>query len=182
MKKVLLFSILILFTICSVLAYETIIIKYPYGELWKKVYYKKIGMEAILQYVPNDQSRQSWKRSIIVHSYKQSTYYVTDFISTDLARMVKTNPTTPYKYLKLTHNDAIAHRCTENYKNIKAQCEFYRVSRAHDGIITLHYINRDKEDFKKNFKEWYEIVKKARFYNSYWRNERTFNKSEYFEL
>ena len=45
MKKVLLFSILLLTTL-SVFAYETIIIKFPEKELWVRGYYKKVGTEA----------------------------------------------------------------------------------------------------------------------------------------
>ena len=69
MRKVLLFSILI-FSALSVFAYETIIIKFPDKELWVKGYYKKIGNEALLQYVPNGQSSNNWTRSIVIHSYK----------------------------------------------------------------------------------------------------------------
>lgn len=182
MKKVLLSSFVLLITTIAVLAYETVIIKYPAGEIWEKAYYKKIGLEAILQYVPKGQTHKNWTRSIIIHSYDESGYPVNVFISNDLLRMTKTNPTSQYKYLKHTDVDSIAGRCTNDYKNIKGQCEFYRVTRAHGGIITLHYINRDKQDFINNYKQWYEIVKKAKFLNTYWRNERTLNKSEYFEL
>ena len=42
MKRVLLSSLILLFTTIAVFAYETIIIKYPDGELWQKAYYKKI--------------------------------------------------------------------------------------------------------------------------------------------
>ncbi len=181
MKKALLFSFLVLI-IPAVFAYETIIIKYPPGELWLKAYYKTVGLESILQYLPKGESNPNWKRSIIVHSYLESSYPVNIFISNETAKMRKKNPTGAYRFLKLTHNDAIATRCTDNYKEIKAQCEFYRVTYAHKGIITLHYINRDKENFMDNYKEWYDIVRKAKFYNSYYRDERTFDKSEYFEL
>lgn len=181
MKRVLLFSIFLLTTL-SVFAYETIIIKYPAGELWVKAYYKKVGNEAILQYVPKGQSHEDWKRSIIVHSYNESAMPVRSFIATDLARMMKTNPTAGYKYLKLTDNDSMAGRCTQDYKGVKAQCEFYRVTRAHGGVISLHYINRDKDDFMKNYNQWFDIIKRAKYYNSYYRDERTFDKSEYFEL
>lgn len=181
MKKVLLISILLIFSL-AVYAYETIIIKYPPGEVWVKGYYKKVGDEAILQYVPKGQSHKDWKRSIIVHSYNNSGYSTRIFIANDIARMMKTNPTAGYKYLKLTDDDSIAGRCTKDYKNVKAQCEFYRVTRAHGGIISLHYINRDKEDFMQNYNQWYEIIKRAKYYNSYYRDERTFDKAEYFEL
>jgi hypothetical protein len=181
MKKVLLFSLIMLSTIC-VYAYETVIIKYPPGELWLKVYYKKIGNEALLQYAPSPQKADNWVRTIVVHSYNESAYQLNNFMAGNLARMTKANPTGKYKYLKYTDVDSIAGRCTDDYGDIKAQCEFFRVTRAHGGIITLHYINRDKEDFMKNFHQWYDIIKQAKYYNSYYRDERTFDKSEYFEL
>lgn len=182
MKKALLCSIVMLFTSLAVFAYETIIIKYPQGELWVKAYYKKVRDEAILQYVPKGQTSENWMRTIIVHSYEYSSIPVNTFIGGDLTRMKKTNPTSGYQYLKLTDTDAIAGRCTDDYKNVKAQCEFYRVTRAHGGIISIHYINRDKDDFYANYDQWYNIIKRAVLYNSYYRDERTFDKSEYFEL
>lgn len=181
MKKVLLFSLLLLTTL-SVMAYETIIIKYPSGELWVKAYYKKKGNEAILQYVPNGQSSNNWRRTIVVHSYNESGYPVNVFMNNNLAMMTKTNPTANYKTLRMTANDAIAGRCTSNYKNIEAQCEFFRVTRAHNAVVSVHYINKNKDDFMRNYDEWYNIIKRAKFLNSYYRNERTLNKSEYFEI
>ena len=182
MKKVLLFSIFFLLTSISVLAYETVIIKYPDGEIWEKVYYKKVGDEAILQYVPKNQTFKNWNRTIIIHSYYESTWPVNVFIANELLRMTRNNPTANYKYVKLSPEDSIAGRCTKDYHGIKSQCEFYRVTRAHNGLISIHYINRDKEDFFKNYNQWYEIIKKAKFLNTYWRNERTLNKPQYFEL
>lgn len=182
MKKVLLLSFMLLIIIPAVFAYETIIIKYPPGELWVKAYYKKIGNEAILQYVPNGQSHENWERTIIVHAYFESAYPINIFIANELMRMKKTNPNGNYRYLKLTDRDSMAVRCTEDYKNVKAQCEFYRVTYAHKGIVSLHYVNRNKENFMDNYREWYNIIRKAKYYNSYYRDERTFDKAEYFEL
>lgn len=182
MKRVLLSSLIFLFSTIAVFAYETIIIKYPSGENWVKAYYKKVGSEAILQYVPKGQTHDNWQRSIIVHSYNESSLPVNIFMGNDLARMKKTNPTAGYKYLKLNPVDAIAGRCTEDYKGIKAQCEFYRVTRMHNGVVSIHYINRDKNDFLSNYTLWYDIIKKAKFYNSYYRDERIMDKSENFEL
>lgn len=187
MKKVLLVSFFLLLTTLSVLAYETIIIKYPAGEKWVKAYYKKVGNEAILQYVPAGQSYEKWERTIIVHSYYQSYYPIRTFFANDLMKMKKNNPLGNYVYLKVTDTDSMATRCTHDYKNqqgqlIKGQCEFYRVTNAHDGIISLHYINRDKTDFSENYNEWYNIIKRAKYYNTYYRDDRTLDKSEYFEL
>ncbi len=182
MKKVLLSSFLILLSTLGVFAYETVIIKYPEGELWNKSYYKKVGNEAILQYLPAGETPQDWKRSIVVHSYYDTAMPINYFINTELLRMKKVNPNGNYRYLKITPVDSMATRCTEDYKDIKGQCEFYRVTNAHNGIISLHYINRDKEDFKENYRQWYDIIKRAKFYNTYYRDERTLDKSEYFEL
>ena len=182
MKKVLLSSLILLLTTIAVFAYETVIIKFPSGELWEKAYYKKVGLESILQYVPKGQTAKNWNRSIIIHAYDESGFPVSNFMASNLAMMMKTNPTASYKYLKVRDTDSIAGRCTKDYKGVKAQCEIFRVSRAHGGIITIHYINKDESDFRANYEQWYEIIKKAKYLNTYWRNERTLNKSEYFEL
>lgn len=181
MKKVLLYS-LILFSTLSVFAYETIIIKFPDKELWVKGYYKKVGNEAILQYLPNGQSSNNWTRSIVVHSYKHSAYPINVFITNNTAKMLKINPTAGYKTLRLTPDDAIIGRCTQNYGKIQGQCEFFRATRGYEGIVTIHYINKNKDDFMANYSQWYNIVKKARLYNSYYRDERILDKAEYFEL
>lgn len=182
MKKALLFSIIFGLLIIPALAYETIIIKFPDKELWLKGYYKKVGNEAILQYVPKGQSSNDWRRSIVIHSYKHSTYPINVFLNNSSARLLRINPTAPYKTLRLTPNDAIIGRCTHSYKNIEAQCEFLRVTRGYEGIVTIHYMNKDKEDFMMNYNQWYNIIKRAKLYNSYYRDERILDKAEYFEL
>jgi len=183
MKKVLLFSIFFLFlSAIAVFAYETVIIKFPPNEVWVKVYYKKVGLESILQYVPRGQTQKNWNRAIIVHAYDEAAYPITVFMANNIALMAKNNPTSPYKYLRLNDVDCIAGRCTKDYKGIHSQCEFFRATKAHGGIISIHYINKDEKDFMKNYNEWYDIIRKAKFLNTYWRNERTLNKSEYFEL
>ena len=94
MKKVLLSSLLIgLFlvsTLC-VFAYETIIIKFPDKEAWVKGYYKKVGNEAILQYVLKGQSSNNWSRTVVIHSYKYSNYPINVFVSNTTGRMIKMN-------------------------------------------------------------------------------------------
>ena len=182
MKKVLLFSIITLFTALTVFAYETVIIKIPQDEVWTKVYYKKIGLESILQYVPKGQTQKNWNRAIIIHAYDQAAYPITVFMANNIALMAKNNPTAPYRYLRLNDHECIAGRCTKNYKGIHSQCEFFRATRTHGGIISIHYINKDEGDFMKNYQLWYDIVRKAKFMNTYWRNDRILNKSEFFEL
>ena len=143
MKKVLLFSALFLLSTLMVFAYETIIIKFPDRENWVKAYYKKVGLEAILQYVPAGQGSNNWTKSVVVHSYNQSTFPISVFLTNSTAKLLKTNPTANYKTLRLTDNDAIVGRCTKNYGKTQAQCEFFRVTRGYEGIVTIHYMNKN---------------------------------------
>lgn len=182
MRRALLFSLIFLLTSICVYAYETVIIKFPPEQNWQRGYYKKVGDEAILMYVPRGQSKDNWMESVVVHSYNHSSYPVNVFITNNAAKMQKVNPTASYKTLKKHANDAIIGRCTEKYGNVEAQCEFFRVSRTHGGIVTIHYMNKNKNDFLSNYTVWYDIIAKAKFYNSYYRDERILDKSEFFEL
>ncbi len=181
MKKVLLFSI-IFFTTLAVCAYETIIFHFPDGELWEPAYYKKVGEEAILQYVPGGQTSNNWKRTIVVHSYNNNDAAINWFAQKEIRKMRKINPNGQYKTIKRNENDALFTRCTEKFNEIEPHCEFLRISKAHGGVITVQYMNRDKKDFANNYTLWFEVIKGARFMNSYFRGERTFDKSMQFEL
>ena len=181
MRKVLLFSLIFLSTL-SCIAYETIIFHFPDGELWESAFYRKRGSEAILQYVPGGQTSENWTRTIVVHSYNDNDYAVSYFAQKEMLKMRRINPTGKYVTIKARENDAIYTRCTDDYKDIKGHCEFLRITHAHGGIVTMQYMNRDKKDFKNNYTLWLQVIRDARLMNSYWRNERTFNKSIYFEL
>ena len=181
MKKVLLFSLLFLSTL-AVYAYETIIFHFPDGELWESAYYRKIGNEAILQYVPGGQTSTDWTRTAVVHSYNENESPAPFFAQTEIRKMMRINPTGKYKIIKSRENDAIYTRCTENYNKLPGHCEFLRITRAHGGIVTIQYINRNKTDFDNNYTLWLQVVRDARLMNSYYRGERTFDKSMYFEL
>ena len=183
MKKALFLTniFFLLSTIC-VFAYETIIIKFPERELWVKAYYKKVGNEAILQYVPQGQSSNNWRQSVVVHSYKYSTYPLNVFVTNNTTKMIKTNPTSAYKTIRYTTDDMILGRCTENYGKVEAQCEFFKAMRSHEGIMTIHYMNKNKNDFMANYSQWYNIIKKSKSYYSYYRDERIMDKAEFFEL
>ena len=48
--------------------------------------------------------------------------------------------------------------------------------------IKINELNKNKDDFMYHYNQWYGIIKNAKLYNSYYRDERTLNKAEYFEL
>ena len=181
MKKVLLFSLIILTTL-GVCAYETIIFHFPDGELWEPAYYKKIRNEAILQYVPGGQTSNNWTRTIVVHSYNENESPATYFSQLEIRKMRRINPKGQYRIIKSKENDVILTRCTEKYNDVQGHCEFLRVTRAHGGIVTIQYMNRNKDNFDNNYTIWLQIIRDARLMNSYYRTERTFDKSMYFEL
>ena len=181
MKKVLLFSLILLSTL-AVCAYETIIFHFPDGELWEPAYYKKIRNEAILQYTPAGQTSNNWRRTVVVHSYNENESPAPYFAQLEMRKMRKINPTGQYKIIKSRENDAIYTRCTEDYNNIEGLCEFLRITRAHGGIVTIQYMNHNKKDFENNYTLWLQVIRDARLMNSYYRTERTFDKSMYFEL
>ena len=181
MKKVLLFSVLF-FMMLTAAAYETVIFHFPDGERWDAAYYKKKGNEAILQYVPFGQTSNNWSRTIVVHSYNENESPAPFFAQTEIRRMRKINPTGKYSVIKSRENDAIYTRCTEKYKELQAHCEFLRITRAHGGIVTMQYMNRNIKDFENNYTLWLQVMRDARLMNSYFRGERTFDKSLYYEL
>ena len=181
MKKVLLFS-LILLTTLGVFAYETIIFHFPDGELWEPAFYKKRGNEAILQYVPGGQTSENWIRTIVVHSYNENESPSNYFAQLEVKKMMRINPNGKYSIIKSRENDTILTRCTEKYKELPAHCEFLRITRAHGGTVTVQYMNRNKKDFENNYTLWLEVIRGAKLMNSYFRTERTFDKSMYFEL
>ena len=181
MKKVLLL-LSISFSIIAVSAYETIIFHFPDGELWESAFYKKRGNEAILQYVPGGQTSNNWVRTIVVHSYNESDAPATYFAQNEMRKMLKINPTAKYKTIKASENDAIFTRCTDKYNELPEHCEFLRITKAHGGIVTVQYMNRNKKDFENNYTLWLEVIRGARLMNSPYRTERTFDKSMYFEL
>ena len=85
MNKVLLYSliILIMLTTSIAYAYETVIIKYPDGELWEPAYYKQTTSESIAQYTLKGENTKKWTKTVIIHAYN-------DYINT--ARMLGNTP------------------------------------------------------------------------------------------
>ncbi len=184
MKKVLLLFISLICLNLPVFSYQTVLVDFPSSQGWHAVYYDKIFDEAILQYAPSGQTADDWTRTMVFHSYKNLSW--TDSAAKLMDRltmqMEAKNSTQLYKYTKYSEADSIATRCVTKNKYIPAQCEIFRVSRSHEGLITMHYINKNVNDFKNNYNQWYEIVKKIRIYYSYYLDDRVLDKSTSFSL
>lgn len=183
MKKILLTIISLLIT-TSVFAYETVLVDFPPNQGWHAVYYDTRGNEAILQYAPVGQSYQNWTKSVVFHSYKDPDllYSASLFMDRTTAQMELQNSSQMYKYLKYTEADSIATRCVQGNRNVPTQCEIYRVSTSYEGLITMHYINKNIQDFRNTFDLWFQIMQDIRIYYSYYRTDRIMNKATSFEL
>ncbi|MDD3435780.1 MAG: hypothetical protein PHC64_01360 [Candidatus Gastranaerophilales bacterium] len=183
MKKALLL-IVSLFCIQAALAYETVIVKFPPNQGWHADFYQHEGVEAILQYVPVGENAQNWNRTVIFHAYKNVnwTSSTARFMDKMTMQMENKNSSGLYKYLKYTENDSIAVRCVTKNAYIPTQCEIYRVSKSFEGLISMHYINKNVQDYKATFDMWYQIMKDVLIYQSYYREDRIMDKATSFEL
>lgn len=183
MKKALLLIINLLFA-QAVFAYQTVLVDFPPNQGWHSVVYQATGGEAILQYVPVGQNEQQWTRTVVFHSYKDLTW--TDSSARLLDQLTQQlelkNSSQQYRYIKYTDADAIATRCVQKNAYIPTQCEILRTSQSFDGLITMHYINKDVNDFKSTYNMWYQIIAGVRIYYSYYMDDAILNKATSFEM
>lgn len=183
MKKVLLL-IISLFICQSVFAYQTVLIDFPQNQGWHPVCYDEQGGEIILQYVPVGETNQDWDKTVVFHSYKNLSW--TNSAARLMDRLTQQmelkNSTQLYKYTKYNYADSIATRCVQKNAYIPAQCEIFRVSKSFEGLISMHYINKDISDFKNTYNLWYQIMKNIRIYYSYYMDDRILDKATSFEL
>lgn len=184
MKKVLLLLISILLIPLAVFAYQTVLVDFPDGEGWYQAYYDTQGLETILQYVPAGQTAQNWTRTLVFHSYRtlNQTTNAAAFMDRTTGQMEAKNSTMLYKYTKYTNTDSIAVRCIQKNNLMPTQCEIYRVSNSFESMITMHYINKNVADYKKNYAQWYDIMQNIRIYYNYYREDRILDKATSFEL
>lgn len=183
MKKVLLLFIS-LFLSNAVFAYQTVLVNFPPNQGWHADYYSAQHNEAILQYVPVAQTAENWTKTLVFHSYKNLSWTnnAAAFMDRIKAQMELQNSSGLYKYTKYTNNDSIAVRCVQKNVNIPTQCEIYRVSKSFDGLISMHYINKNIQDFRNSYDMWYQIIADITIYQSYYRGDRIMDKATSFEL
>lgn len=183
MKKVLLLIINLLLA-QAVYAYQTVLVDFPQNQGWHSVVYQALGGEIILQYVPVGQNGQQWTKTVVFHSYKNLSW--TDSAARLMDKLTQQmelkNPSQQYKYTKYTDADSIAVRCVQKNAYIPTQCEILRTSQSFDGLITMHYINKDVSDFKSTYDMWYGIMQNIRIYYSYYMDDRILDKATSFEM
>ncbi len=182
MKRVLLLLVS-LFISQTVWAYQTVLVDFPKNQGWRSVYYDSQYSEAILQYVPAGQTYTNWTKTVIFHSYKNIwTDSAAQLMNRLTQQMELQNSSQLYKYTKYSDADSISTRCVQKNANIPTQCEIFRISKSYDGLISMHYINKNVIDFRNSYDVWYDIMKNITIYYSYYMDDRIMNKATSFEL
>jgi len=173
-----------LFVSQTVFAYQTVLVDFPPNQGWHSDYYDAQTGEIILQYVPIGESCDNWDKTVIFHSYKNLSWTNSAAALMDrlTQQMELQNSTQFYKYMKYTAADSIATRCIKKNAKIGTQCEIFRTSQSFDGLISMHYINRNVQDFQSSYAMWYEIMKNIRIYYSYYMDDSILNKATSFQM
>lgn len=172
----------------TVFSYETVIIEFPTKEGWRNVYYKQQKSEVIAQFVPYNNTQTNWTESVVFHSYKNADNGGKGEVNSQkilrnaLANISATNPSLKYKYVKNTPTDSMVVWCVDKNAYMPAQCEILRSSQSFEGVITMHYMNKNKAIFDRKQDYWLDIVGNVKIYYSYYRWDRVMNKATTFEL
>ncbi len=164
--------------------YQTALITYPeYNKNWKQIYYGKQNAEVISQWIPSYAYSNDWGESVIFHSYNyakgQSCH---KFMMNLLNGVSSRNTTMKYNILKDKFEDSLAIWCADKNSAMAAQCEIIRVTSGYEGLISIHYINKNKENFLYQKNTWLGIIQNVRIYYSYFRWDRVMQKESSIEL
>ena len=100
-----------------------------------------------------------------------------------LASAASQNQTMRSTIIKDRPEDSVAIWCAEKNKIMPAQCEILRVTSAYEGIVSIHYINKNPKYFLQyQQKDWLNIVRNVRIYYSYFRWDRVTGKETSVQL
>lgn len=177
------FLYLIIFFICAqgiCCAYETVLIDFP-NNGWHKVFYQQKEQEIIGQYVPSGQDKDDYSETVILHSYKwaqQKRLKPLDMLEYHLQQARLRYKDMKMAFLKNDNVDTMAVWCSES----SSQCEIIRAAQGYEGLITMHYVNRDPKQFQEVYSEWFDIMKNIKIYYSYYRWNQLMNKDTTIEL
>ena len=165
------------------MAYQTVAMDFPGN--WYKIRYVNNENDAIVQFVRRGYNEETWQESVVFHTYKWSKnrnmsaqslmYYL-------LRDVGKKNPTMKTTYLRLDPEETLTSWCTSATKTAPAQCELLRTTQSFEGALSMHYINKNPQNYNAVKQDWIERMSKARVYQSYFRLDRILNKSMTFEL
>lgn len=183
--SVLLVCLLINFFAQTAGAYQTALITYPdNNKNWKQIYFGKQYDETISQWIPSYSDSKNWSESVVFHAYnwaKGNSCY--KFMMNLLANVESQNNTMKRQILKDSGVDSIAIWCVNKNAAMPAQCEILRVTSGYEGLISIHYINKNPQYFMAYQKDpWLKIIRDVRIYYSYFRWDRVTGKETSIQL
>lgn len=164
-------------------AYQTVAMDFI--GLWYKINYINNERDAIVQYVPRGYNKENWTESIVFHTFKwtkDKEMSATELMSSLLNDVRKKNSSLNVEYIQRHPQDMIASWCVEKNDLMQAHCEILRTTQSFEGVLSMHYLNKNPKHFEYVKQEWLEKIRKARVYQSYFRLDRILNKSMTFEL
>ena len=158
--------------------YQTALITYPeYNKNWKQVYYGTQNQEVLSQWIPAYSYSDNWVESVVFHAYNYEKGNSCHKLMMNLINNTQSrNKTLKYQVLKDNYEDSVAIWCADKTPAMAAQCEIIRVTSGYEGLISIHYINKNQENFLYQKDSWLKIIKDVRIYYSYYRWDRVMQK------
>lgn len=162
------------------MAYQTVLFDFP-SDNWYKAYYGQRANETIVEYLPNGQTRNKYTETVVFHSYKWAynrnmtpQSMMADYLSQSALR---------YRDLELSSTKNDGDEPTSIWCSAMAgQCEIVRMAKGFEGIIAMHYVNKNPQYFQKVFPTWANVLKNTRVYYSYYRWDTIMNKASSVQL
>lgn len=173
------------FAATAAYCYETALIVYPENNKnWKNIYFAKKDDETITRWIPSYSYKNDWVESTVFHSYrwaKGNSCY--KFMLNLLAGVESRNKTMKTKIIKDSSVDSVAIWCVDKTPAMNAQCEILRVTSSYEGLISIHYINKNPKYFLQYQQDdWLSRVRNIRIYYSYFRWDRVTGKETSIQL
>lgn len=167
------------------ICYQTALITYPeYNKNWKEIYFGKQDKEVISQWIPSYSQNNDWAESVVFHAYnwaKGNSCY--RMMMNLLTTIESQNNTMRSLIIKDDYVDSVALWCVEKTDTMPAQCEILRVTSAYEGLVSIHYINKNPEYFMNYQKDtWLSIIRNIRIYYSHFRWDRVLGKEKAVQL
>ena len=183
--SILLVCLLINFFAQTACAYQTALITYPENNKnWKQIYFGKQYDEVLSQWIPSYSYPKDWTESVVFHSYnwaKGNSCY--KFLLNLLSNVAAQNNTMTRQIIKDDYVDSVAIWCVNKNKVMPAQCEIVRVTAGYEGLVSIHYINKNPQYFLNYQKDtWLSIIRNIRIYYSYFRWDRVTGKETSVQL
>lgn len=167
-------------------AYQTALITYPENHKnWTQVYFGKEYGEVISQWIPGYSDKSDWTESVVFHSYnwaKGNSCY--KFMLNLLAGVESRNKTMRQQIIKDSGVDSIAVWCADKTPTMAAQCEIVRVTAGYEGLISIHYINKNPRQYFLDYQKdmWLNIIKDVRIFYSHYRWNKVMGKATSVQL